>query len=253
MAATWLHPSFTGRLRHLTSGHADWLILPPPRQNLPSAIEYDAHPVYSVGYQDCNVGNLGSWKGKPCTYSPSLLNLSSFPSSKFLPFPPRLLSLAFLSLAFLSVTFSVASSGRMSRNVSRGRSGRRVLAHAIAGHPTQPDSVLYAPQRPWEDWTPQPPGTFHFHANGSRQSEITLEVSMRDIIENSKTSSDPFERRYSTDSTRTANDESEKTSDFGNEKGDKALPPPPIVPVGFWDDRLAKTRKEVLKGWLKIS
>lgn len=141
----------------------------------------------------------------------------------------------------------------MSRPLSRGRSGRRVIAHVIAGHPTQPDSVLYAPQRPWEDWTPQPPGTFHFHNNGSRQSEITLEVSMRDIIENSRTSSDSVERRYSTDSTRTANDESGKPSDFGNEKGDKALPPPPVVPVGFWDHRLAKTRKEVLKGWLKIS
>ena len=76
---------------------------------------------------------------------------------------------------------------------------------------------------------------------------------MRDIIENSKPSSESLHTRYSTDSTRTAND-SGQSSNYGNEKGEKALPPPPPpTPVGFWDRRLAKTRMEVLKGWLKIS
>ena len=132
------------------------------------------------------------------------------------------------------------------------KKGRHVLAHAIAGHPTRPDSVMYAPQRPWEDWTPKPPGQYRFYGNESRESEITLEVSMRDIIENSKLSGDSIHSRYSIDSTRTAN-ESGQTSNYGNEKGEKVLPPPPPAPVGFWDRRLAKTRIEVLKGWLKIS
>ena len=80
---------------------------------------------------------------------------------------------------------------------------------------------------------------------------------MRDIIENARTSSEEsLPRRYSTDSTRTANDGSGQNSDYGNEKGElseKVLPPPPVVPVGFWDHSLAKTRRDVLKGWLKIS
>ena len=77
---------------------------------------------------------------------------------------------------------------------------------------------------------------------------------MRDIIENSKPTADAdsVHSRYSTDSTRTAN-ESGQSSNYGNEKGEKALPAPPPTPVGFWDRRLAKTRIEVLKGWLKIS
>lgn len=75
---------------------------------------------------------------------------------------------------------------------------------------------------------------------------------MRDIIENSKPAVASLHSRDSTDSTRTAN-ESGQSWDYGNEKAEKALPPPPPAPVGFWDRRLAKTRIEVLKGWLKIS
>ena len=129
---------------------------------------------------------------------------------------------------------------------------RRIYAHGILGHPTIPDTVLYAPEKPWEAWTPHPPGMRKFHDNDSRQSDITLEVSMRDIIYHSKESS-PSERRYSSDSTRTANDQDPNNYDYGSEKGEKSLPPPPPIPVGFWDRSLAKTRKEIVKGWLKIS
>ena len=132
------------------------------------------------------------------------------------------------------------------------KKGQRVLAHVIADHPDRPDSVLYPPQRPWEDWSPRPPGQYRYYNNDARESEITLEVSMRDIIENSKPTAESVHSRYSTESTRTAN-ESGESWNYGNEKGEKALPPPPPAPVGFWDRRLAKTRIEVLKGWLRIS
>lgn len=34
------------------SGHADWLILQPPRRKLPSAIEHNLYPLYPAGYQN---------------------------------------------------------------------------------------------------------------------------------------------------------------------------------------------------------
>ena len=149
-----------------------------------------------------------------------------------------------LSVPVIIVSFSAMS--------SQFRPQRRVLTHVTAGHPTEPDTVENAPQNPLEQWTPPPPGHFRFHNNDSRQSEITLEVSMRDIIMHSKGSNLSLARRYSSESTHTANNDSRRTSEYGNEKGQKAPPPPPM-PVGFWDDRLAKTRVDVLKGWLKTS
>lgn len=130
---------------------------------------------------------------------------------------------------------------------------QRLLTHTTAGQPTERDPVVSPPQNPWEEWTPQPPGHYYrFHDNDSRQSEITLEVSMRDIIMHSKGSDLSLARRHSSDSTRIVNDDSRKASEYANEKGRKAPPPPPMS-VGFWDHRLAKTRLDVLRGWLKTS
>ena len=73
---------------------------------------------------------------------------------------------------------------------------------------------------------------------------------MRDIIMHSKGSDLSLARRYSNDST--AQEDSRSPSGWGEEKGQKPPPSPP-KPVGFWDEKLAKTRIDVLKGWLRMS
>lgn len=102
-------------------------------------------------------------------------------------------------------------------------------------------------ERPWERWTPR--GNVSYSASASRQSELTLEVSMRDIILNSKDSMS-LHPRWSGESERTEVREPTPDKNFGGEKGKPPAPPPP---VGFWDRRLRKTRVEVLKAWMKTS
>ena len=102
-------------------------------------------------------------------------------------------------------------------------------------------------ERPWERWTPR--GNAQYSSSASRQSEITLEVSMRDIILNSKESMS-INPRWSFESTRTETREESPESNHGGEKGKHPGPPPP---VGFWDPRLKKTRVEICKAWMKTS
>lgn len=102
-------------------------------------------------------------------------------------------------------------------------------------------------ERPWERWTPR--GNVSYSASASKQSELTLEVSMRDIILNSKDSMS-LHPRWSGESERTEVRESTPDKNFGGEKGKPAAPP---APVGFWDRRLKKTRIDVLKAWMKTS
>lgn len=102
-------------------------------------------------------------------------------------------------------------------------------------------------ERPWERWTPR--GNVSYSASASRQSELTLEVSMRDIIMNSKESMS-LHPRWSGESTRTEALESSSEKNVGGEKG---KPPAPPAPVGFWDHRLKKTRVDVVKAWMKTS
>ena len=125
------------------------------------------------------------------------------------------------------------------------------IVRPFRSRPVEMDGSLGFPERPWERpwerWTPR--GNAQYSSTASRQSEITLEVSMRDIILNSKESMS-VNPRWSFDSTRTQTREESPESNHGGEKGTHPGPPPP---VGFWDLRLRKTRVEICKAWLKTS